>query len=163
MSDELVVPVGDLIGAPGKERPFTGTRLVSLRVGETKVEGPMTVSGRVVGFFDAVKAEYTASAAAIFVCTRCLTEWEARVGVEAEQYFRSAPDEDGYGIVDQQVDVSGPARDELALALPTAPLCRKDCLGLCPTCGTDLNDDPCGGHGEDSDSPFTALRDLFDS
>ncbi|MGH8871889.1 MAG: YceD family protein [Acidimicrobiia bacterium] len=163
MPDDLVVPVGDLIGSPGKERPFAGTRLVRLRVGDTKVEGPMTVSGRVVGLIDAVKAEYTASATAEFVCTRCLTEWDAQVSVEAEQYFRSTPDEDGYGIVDKQVDVSGPARDELALALPAAPLCREDCMGLCPTCGTDLNSDPCGGHGEDSDSPFAALKDLFDS
>jgi hypothetical protein len=26
-----------------------------------------------------------------------------------------------------------------------------------------LNSDPCGGHGDDSDSPFATLRDLFDS
>jgi hypothetical protein len=26
-----------------------------------------------------------------------------------------------------------------------------------------LNSDACGGHGDDSDSPFATLRDLFDS
>jgi uncharacterized protein len=159
----LVIPVGDLIGSPGKERPFTGIRSVSVRLGDTTIDGPMTVVGRVVGLIDAVKAEFTASATAHQVCTRCLTEWDAEVSVQAEQYFRHAPDEDGYAIVKNEVDVAGPARDELALGLPPVPLCKEDCLGLCPTCGTDLNSDPCGGHGEDSDSPFAALKDLFDS
>jgi uncharacterized protein len=149
----MMIPVGDLIGSPGKERPFTGTRSVRVRLGETTIEGPMTVAGLVSGMIDAVRAEFTASATAHFVCTRCLTEWDGPVTVGAEQYYRQAPDEDGYGIVKNEVDVAGPARDELALALPAVPLCREDCLGLCPTCGTDLNSDPCGGHGEDSDSP----------
>jgi uncharacterized protein len=159
----LVIPVGDLIGSPGKERPFSGSRPVRARLGESTIDGPMTVAGRVVGMIDAVKAEFTAAATAHHVCTRCLKEWDAPVNVEAEQYFRHTPDEDGYAIVKNEVDVAGPARDELALALPAVPLCREDCLGLCPTCGTDLNSDPCGGHGEDSDSPFAALKDLFDS
>jgi len=163
MTSELSVSVGDLIGVPGKERPFSGTRSVSLRLGETSIEGPMSVSGRVVGLIDAVKAEFTASAEAHFACIRCLAEWDDTVSVEGEQYFRRTPDEDGYGIVDGKIDVSGPAQDELALGLPAAPLCREECLGLCPTCGTDLNSDPCGGHGDESDSPFAALKDLFDS
>ena len=163
MTSELSIPVGDLIGSPGKERPFAGTQSVNLRLGDTKVSGPMDVSGRVLGLIDAVKAEFTASAMAHFVCMRCLTEWDGLVRVDAEQYFGSIPDEDGYAIVDKQIDVLGPAQDELALALPTVPLCKEDCLGLCPTCGTDLNSEPCGGHGEEPDSPFAALKDLFDS
>ncbi|MFZ0013870.1 MAG: YceD family protein, partial [Acidimicrobiia bacterium] len=71
--------------------------------------------------------------------------------------------EDGYAIEDATVDLSGPTTDELALAMPAAPLCRLDCKGLCPICGTDLNSEPCDGHGEDSDTPFAALKDLFDS
>ena len=163
MTAELSIPVGDLIGSPGKVSPFAGTQSVSLRLGDVIISGPMDVSGRVVGLIDAVKAELTASAKAHFVCMRCLTEWDGLVTVDAEQFFRNAPDEDGYAIVDKQVDVSGPAQDELALALPMVPLCKEDCLGLCPTCGTDLNSEPCGGHGEEPDSPFAVLKDLFDS
>lgn len=161
--ESLVVPVGDLIGSPGKERPFSGTKSVSLRLGDARIDGPMSVSGRVIGLIDAVEADFRAAATVSLVCTRCLTEWEAPMTVESKQYFRTTLDEDGYGIVHNEVDVAAPARDELALALPVAPVCKEDCLGLCPTCGTDLNSDPCGGHGEDSDSPFDALKDLFDS
>ncbi|BBH53202.1 YceD family protein [Fluviispira sanaruensis] len=30
--------------------------------------------------------------------------------------------------------------DSLYLALPELPLCREDCKGLCPSCGTELNE-----------------------
>jgi uncharacterized protein len=123
----------------------------------------MKVSGQVVGLIDAVKAEFDVEATAHITCTRCLKEWDEVVAVSAEQFFRRVADEDGYVITDNVVDVSGPAQDELALALPATPLCRVDCLGLCPTCGTDLNIDPCGGHGDDTDSPFAVLKDLFET
>lgn len=115
------------------------------------------------GLLDAVRVDFRAGAEAHVTCTRCLTEWDETIEVTAEQYFGMIPDEDGYAIEDRSVDVSGPAQDELALALPAAPVCKEDCLGLCPTCGTDLNRAPCDGHGDDSDSPFAVLKDLFDS
>lgn len=162
MVDRLVVPVDHLVGSPGRERDFEGKRSVSLRLGESRIDGPMEVSGKVVGTLDGVQARFRASAVASFVCNRCLTEWTETVEVEGSQHFRGEPDEDGYAIRDGAVDIGAPAQDELALALPAAPLCMPDCLGLCPTCGTDLNREPCGGHGDDSDSPFAALKDLFD-
>ena len=42
-------------------------------------------------------------------------------------------------VQDGVLDVRAWARDALALALPTAVLCRPDCAGLCPVCGVDLN------------------------
>jgi DUF177 domain-containing protein len=162
MTGGLVVPVGDLIGAPGKERPFVGEQAVSLGLGQVTVDGPMKVSGRVLGLIDAVRAEFRTSAEAHFTCTRCLVEWDEEVLATGEQYFGRIEDEDGYALVDDAVDLFGPAKDELALSLPAAPLCRPDCAGLCPICGSDLNTDPCGGHGEDSQSPFAALKDLFE-
>jgi DUF177 domain-containing protein len=163
MTGGLVVPVGDLIGSPGKERPFVGEQAVSLRLGQVTVDGPMQVRGRVLGLIDAVRAEFEASTEAHFTCTRCLEEWDEDVVAAGHQYFGRIEDEDGYAVIDDAVDVFGPAKDELALSLPAAPLCRSDCAGLCPICGTDLNTDPCGGHGEVSQSPFAALKDLFES
>lgn len=161
--DDLVVDVGALVGSPEKERPVSGRRSVRLRLGETTVDGPMGVAGTVTGLQDAVLAVFHADAMAHMTCTRCTTEWDQSVEADGEQFFGKRPDEDGYMIVEGTVDVGKPAQDELALALPAVPLCRSDCLGLCPTCGTDLNTDPCDGHGEETSSPFTVLKDLFDS
>lgn len=163
VSAELVVDVDDLVGHLGAERDFAGRKPVSLRLADTSVEGAMEVHGVVRGTVDGVIADYSARAPAHLVCVRCLTEWDGEIEVEAKQHFTRVPDEDGYAIEDRRVDLGGPATDEVALAIPVAPLCRRECRGLCPICGTDLNSDPCDGHGEESDSPFAVLRDLFES
>ncbi len=161
--DALVVEVGDLVGQPGRTRDFSGSRHVELRLGESTIEGPIQIQGRVVGTLDGVQVDFTASSDAALSCVRCLREWDEHLELSGSQHFSMDPDEDGYGIVGTTVDVFGPAQDDLALSIPAAPLCRDDCRGLCPICGTDLNEDPCDGHGEDSDSPFAVLKDLLDS
>lgn len=161
--DALLVQVDKLVGNAGKEREFEGQRPVQLRLGESRVDGPMRVSGRVVGTSGGVNTLFEASATVELVCNRCLTTWSEELKTTGSQHFGKEPDEDGCAIVDGHVDIGGVAKDELALSLPARPLCREDCLGLCPTCGIDLNREPCGGHGDDSDSPFAALKDLFDS
>jgi uncharacterized protein len=40
-------------------------------------------------------------------------------------------------------------RDTVVLGLPTTPLCRPDCAGLCPDCGQRLDDvEPGHGHAQ---------------
>lgn len=41
------------------------------------------------------------------------------------------------------VDLEPLLREQFVLAIPFAPLCREDCKGLCPQCGTDRNTAPC--------------------
>ena len=42
-----------------------------------------------------------------------------------------------------EIDVAPLIGEQLLLALPTRAVCREDCRGLCPSCGTNLNTDPC--------------------
>ena len=39
------------------------------------------------------------------------------------------------------IDLGELMREQFYLALPMKPLCRDDCRGLCPECGTNLNTD----------------------
>jgi len=41
------------------------------------------------------------------------------------------------------IDLSPLVREQLLLALPTRPLCREACKGLCPQCGANLNLQTC--------------------
>jgi uncharacterized protein len=58
----------------------------------------------------------------------------------------------------------------VSLGMPVQPLCRDDCLGLCPRCGTDRNLSPCSckelaDDGEletKTESPFAVLAALRD-
>lgn len=41
------------------------------------------------------------------------------------------------------LDLAAFVREQCYLALPMKPLCRPDCRGLCPQCGTNLNESAC--------------------
>jgi uncharacterized protein len=43
----------------------------------------------------------------------------------------------------EHIDLEPLFREEFVLAIPYAPLCREDCKGLCPQCGTDLKSGTC--------------------
>lgn len=162
MSD-LRFHVSDLVDHPGQRRQESGTIDLDLRVGESRVEGSGEVTVTLEGVDDGVLARFEADFVADLACTRCLRQWSEKLTATGMQLFEETPDEDGYALSpDATVDLTGPVRDEVALTVPIRPLCRPDCAGLCPTCGTDLNEDPCGGHDQPSSSPFDVLEGLFD-
>ena len=59
-----------------------------------------------------------------------------------------------------QVDLSPLVREQIILALPTRPLCRDACKGLCPQCGVDLNMQTCGCATVSGDPRLAVLKTL---
>lgn len=58
------------------------------------------------------------------------------------------------------VDLTDELRQSIILALPSYPVCRPECLGVCPTCGKNLNEGPCTCRHETRDSRWGALDAL---
>ena len=54
-----------------------------------------------------------------------------------------AEDLDLFPYEGEVVDLEPLFREQFVLAVPYAPLCKEDCKGLCPQCGTDLNTGTC--------------------
>lgn len=113
--------------------------------------GPLSVSGRLeVTGRDDYLWRGRISGTARGQCRRCLTEVVEPVDASVEALFTSNPDlEDDPTVypLDESathVDVAAAVREELGLVAPAYPLCREDCAGLCPRCGADLNQGPCG-------------------
>lgn len=50
---------------------------------------------------------------------------------------------------------------ELLLDMEMSVLCREDCKGLCPKCGRDLNDGPCGCETREIDPRLAVLEKLL--
>ncbi len=79
-------------------------------------------------------------------CMRCLEDAVLAVDVDAREYHAAGeagdPELRSEYVVDDQLDLSQWARDAIALALPDQIACRPDCVGLCPVCGKNLNDEP---------------------
>ena len=60
----------------------------------------------------------------------------------------------------EEIDVSPMLRERMLLALPTLPLCRDGCRGLCAHCGGNLNDGPCDCTDAVGDPRLAVLRTL---
>ena len=86
-------------------------------------------------------------------CDRCLTVYDQPVSFHSPMLYvlgRSAapdePDDPEISYVPANtvdLDITRDVRDFIILALPDKHLCREDCKGLCPVCGTDLNVQTC--------------------
>ncbi len=51
-------------------------------------------------------------------------------------------------------------REQVLLELPLKAICREDCKGLCPHCGTNLNSDECSCAEPMEDPRWSALKDI---
>ena len=97
-------------------------------------------------------------------CYRCLGDAVLEVPIAAREYQATNPEGSDElrtpYLVDDNLDLTGWARDAIALALPDKILCRADCAGLCAVCGKNLNDEPHTHDEEPSDSRWAALEGL---
>jgi DUF177 domain-containing protein len=148
---------------------------LDLREGEADLVGPVTGHLRLHRTNQGVYADGIVNAPVRLQCTRCLRDFTQTLEFPLREEFyptidvtSGAPvsgphDADAFAIDrHHQVDLREPIRQALVLALPMKPLHSEDCAGLCPRCGKDLNDGPCGCPPEESDNRFAALRSLFD-
>ncbi len=62
-----------------------------------------------------------------------------------------------------QIDLMQMVREQFQLALPMKPLCRGDCRGLCPACGSNLNERGCRCDTRWHDPRLVALETLLSS
>jgi uncharacterized protein len=60
----------------------------------------------------------------------------------------------------EEIDLSPLVGEQVLLALPTRPLCKEDCRGLCPQCGANLNREVCGCRSAMLEPRFGILRTL---
>lgn len=69
------------------------------------------------------------------ICSRCLEEFE--LPFEKRYLFN-------YNTLNLEViDITSRIREEIILEYPMKPLCREDCKGICPRCGSNLNYEEC--------------------
>ena len=96
-------------------------------------------------------------------CMRCLESAEPPVEVEAREISQPGVVEefDSPYVEKGVLAIAAWAHDALALALPVTVLCRPDCAGLCPVCGTDLNAaGPDHSHPAEPDPRWAKLSEL---
>lgn len=180
---QWAVSVAQVASRPGQSKPIDAVFPAPSGIGDDIVGVREGADVRVVGSFDSIvdglvftgriEAPLTAE------CTRCLKPIDPDWTVNATLFFPyDAPGaDDGRGTGEVEIiagedeaedvyplssdgafaDMESPLRDTLVEALPLQPLCKEDCLGLCPQCGVDLNEDP-DHHHDVTDIRFAALE-----
>lgn len=103
-------------------------------------------------------------------CRRCLEAMPKTLELDLDLLFDRDVDPDSaepeiYPLESEAtvLDLGPVLREQLLLAVPGYPVCREECRGLCPKCGTNLNEDDCDCVLTEPDPRWDALRKLKES
>ena len=144
---------------PDVREPFRIVSPVALSFDVDRQEtGRYRVAGRLTGEIE-------------LMCSRCLEPF--RLPVAADFDLRYVPHVENTGGDEKEVeeddlatafyendaiDLGQLIMEQFQLALPMKPLCRVDCKGLCPNCGTNLNTGTCDCNVKWEDPRLAALK-----
>lgn len=113
-----------------------------------------------------VRVEGDGTARVVLVCSRCLENYEDTLTVPVLEQFSQHPeeqiaDEDVHVVETDRIDMRPYVEEAALLEIPFVPLCREDCLGLCPECGANRNERDCGCVRDKKDPRWLGLEDFF--
>lgn len=123
--------------------------LLGLEVsGVNPVKDPVRVFGSVKNNTGIVTLKATARFTYVAPCDRCC-EPTARVFEFPIEHtliasLNNEDNDDFLQVSDMRLNMDELATEDINLQLPSKFLCSEDCKGLCPQCGKNLNDGPCG-------------------
>jgi DUF177 domain-containing protein len=148
MEMSVEIDVRDLVGHPGASRtvrvrpPLEGLVTELARVPE---DSPVDADLLMESVVEGILASGALSGVMALSCARCLRPFQEEFRVDVRELFApgAAPEGDDYSLDEGFLDLEPLIRDAVVLAMPFAPLCRADCLGLCPRCGGDRNAGEC--------------------
>jgi uncharacterized protein len=177
----MILDISELAKLPGARASYEVRQELSkdsglTLIGEAAVSLHFTNTGSIILLQGSISADLE------LVCSRCLETFPQRVESSIREEFASSvpgvkkptdtiehlePREAAYS--EGKLDVTELVRQHLEMNEPLRPLCRQDCLGMCPRCGSNLNLGPCqcGAGPEESargssSEAFAALKELLE-
>lgn len=147
--------------------PPSGTD--ALRIDTVHLSGELQKEKDGVSFAGRIETAATLS------CSRCLEEYSLPLDLPFDLFYTAGPeaspggerriDEDMVTLVHYdgiRIDLRSLVSEQVYLGLPLKPLCRPDCMGLCPRCGTNLNAGTCTCAEERTEDPrLRILKNLL--
>ena len=108
---------------------------LNLDTADLKFTAPVGVTAAFQKQQDTVWVEVGVKGETERTCARCLEQFGSPYG---SQFHLD------YSVEDKlELDITDDLRQEILLSYPVRFLCREDCRGLCPRCGTNLNERSC--------------------
>jgi uncharacterized protein len=162
----LKLNLREIINVPGGRVPFScdidaehlDFPAVVRYINKPHAEGEVRNSAGILKVSGAVTAEM------ICLCDRCGAEFPSvkTTAVDALVLKEEDPDAPEAFVLDGDwLDLDDVLETAVILDMETKFLCREDCRGICPDCGKNLNDGPCGCRKK-SDPRLAVLEQLLD-
>lgn len=158
------VPVSNLMKRPGASRSvlIEGVLNDVRGPGAEVAADPIVVDVTLERVSEGIVVRGTVAARWEAACSRCLVPVGGELALHVGELYERQPLEgETYPLSeDDIIDLEPLVRDALLLELPSVPLCRADCAGLCPSCGADHNLTLCECDDHEPDPRWDALRSL---
>ena len=165
----MLLDLKSLFSGERDQLPFS----CELNLSDTEVNGvypfvtPIAAEGVARAAYGSV--ELTASVAFAYEapCDRCTALTKRRYQFRFFHILSdSAEEEEDDDVIqvgpERTLDLDELLRSDILLELPYKYLCSEDCKGLCPSCGKNLNEGPCGCNLHQVDPRLEVLRKLID-
>jgi len=153
----------------GSIRNYEVNGIVDITGGESMVQGRV----RLMRTDRGILVKGTLHAEVEVTCSRCLSLFGCPLTLNIEEEYFPTTDvvsgaslplseEPGCFTIDKYhiLDLTEAIRQYALMIIPMKPLCREDCAGLCPNCGHNLNDGPCGCLSRETGSSWPELSKL---
>ena len=158
-----------LKGAIGSVRDYEVNETIDIEGTSYTVSGTVTLLRTDNG----ILAKGTLSTGSELTCSRCLEQFSNPLKLEIEEEYYPTIDILSGAVLPQQddpnvftidehnvLDLTEAIRQYTLLAIPMKPLCKADCAGLCPSCGSNLNKKKCACPPVPTDSRWAKLGEL---
>jgi uncharacterized protein len=141
--------------------------------GECSFLAPLRIHLTVAREYDHIRVRGRVETELRLDCSRCLAEYRSPIDSAFTIFYLEATGTDQDEEVElaeedmisatyagDEIDFTAEIAEQIIMAIPLKPLCRDDCRGLCPTCGTDLNITGCTCGRQEINVKFSALKDF---
>ena len=149
----MLLRLTKLIDSPGQSVSFqTSLDLSGLEFGGVELAAePVEASGQVKNTAGVLLLTAELSTTLHCVCDRCAKPFCQPFRLPVNAVLTASEEEDGesddqwtFSLTDDCADLDEILTTAFVFGVPAKLLCSEDCKGLCPVCGADLNEGPCG-------------------
>ena len=149
------------------------TLLALQDAGECVFLAPLRIHLTVAREYDHIRVYGRVETSLRLACARCLVEHTLDIESPFTIFYMRAADivqDEEVELAEEElisatyqgdeIDFTSEIAAQIIMAIPFKPLCRENCRGLCPTCGTDLNSAECACDRNEVGFKFKALKNL---
>lgn len=123
---------------------------------EYSFSAPPHILGKIKNSGGTVEFDVTVSGTVNTRCSRCLSPVEFNFSIPVLEAVEAQSD----GSISQTIDLKEFAEQIISGEIPGSILCKEDCKGLCPICGTNLNTGKCDCKEDNHDPRFDILKQI---